>query len=71
MNDYFQTENSGRTFRSSVICLREDWAVKKLLVCFKLHLSLMSFLCTIHLNRLIAVFKKSKTKAVICENWPK
>ena len=28
--------------------LRGDWAVKKLFLCFKLYLSLMSFLCTIH-----------------------
>ena len=48
-----------------------DWAVKKFCVCFKLYLSLMSFLFTIHLKRLIAVKIKNKNKAVICTNWPK
>ena len=47
---------------------RGDWAVKNFCVCFKLYLSLMSCLCTIHLKRLIAVKKeKRKTK----EHWPK
>ena len=36
------------------------------ILCFKLCLSSMSFLCTIHLKRLIAV-KKKKINAVICE----
>ena len=35
--------------------LRPDWAVKKEKLCFKLCLSLMLFLCTVHLKRLIAV----------------
>ena len=43
-------------------------------LCFKLYLSSMSFLCTIHLKRLIAG-KKKKINAVICgkkwRNWPK
>ena len=44
-----------------------DWAVKKQKLCFKLCLSLMSFLCTIHLKRLIVVKKKKKKNAVICD----
>ena len=36
-------------------------------MCFKLCLSSMSFLCTIHLKRLIAVKKHKNINAVICE----
>ena len=45
------------------------------ILCFKLCLSSMPFLCTIHLKRLIAVKKKKNVNAVICEkkwrHWPK
>ena len=45
--------------------LRGDWAIKKEKKCFKLCLSLMSFLCTIQLKR--HCIKTKFLNAVICE----
>ena len=43
--------------------LRGDWAVKIIFLYFKLCLSLMPFLGTIHLKRLIAVKKKRQKES--------
>ena len=41
--------------RQTIGFLTGDWAVNNFCVCFKLYFSLMSFLSTIHLKRLIEI----------------